>query len=115
MKIAMIFYLLLCTALLGAEDAQPPALTPSERAIVEAHMREARANFATACINLNRDIQEKKITVYSVESSVKSSITNIADFRVQTLYHPELSVNYDQVSGSYMSHYNSCLLDFALT
>jgi hypothetical protein len=106
-------YLLLTAASLRAQDTQP-ARTPMEKAMVEAHMKEASANFATACINLNRDIQEKRLTIYSVETAAKSCVTNLSDFTVQTIYHPELSQNYEKVSGSYMAHYNSCLLDFAL-
>jgi hypothetical protein len=114
MKMAMILYLSLCTDLLGAEGAQPPTLTPMERAMAEWRTKEGSANFAAACINLNRDVQEKRITIYSVVPTAKSSTTNIADFSVQTIYHHELSRYYDEVSGSYIQHYNGCVLDFAL-
>jgi len=103
----------LSTSILAAEDIEQ-ARTPLEKAMVEAHMKEAQANFATACISLNRDVQQKRIVVYSVVSSTKSGVTNLSGFSVQTIYHPELSANYQKVSGSYMAHYNSCLLDFAL-
>jgi len=82
--------------------------------MVDREMKAASSDFAAACINLTRDVQDKRLTVYAVVSTVETGVTNEAGFSIRVTYHPELAKNYESNLGSYQRHYNGCLLDFAL-
>ena len=116
----VLIYLFLSCAIASAQNTNSPGfvpvekLSPIEKAMVEREMKAASSDFAAACINLARDVQEKRLTVYSVVSTAKTSITNEAGFKIQVIYHSGLAENYEDNLGSYQRHYNSCLLDFAL-
>ncbi len=82
--------------------------------LLDREMSAASSDFAAACINLTRDIHDKRLTVYAVVSTAKAGVTNVAGFSIRVTYHRELEKNYSGSSGSYQQHYNGCLLDFAL-
>jgi hypothetical protein len=89
-------------------------LSPTEKAMVDREMKAASSDFAAACINLSRDVQDKRLTVYAVVSTINTGVTNEAGFKIQVIYHTGLAENYVRNLGSYQRHYNSCLLYFAL-
>src|SRR6478609_7780225 len=89
-------------------------LSPTEKAMVNREMKAASSDFAAACINLTRDVQDKRLTIYAVVSTIKAGFTNEVGFKIQVIYHTELAENYERNLGSYQRHYNGCLLDFAL-
>ena len=82
-----------------------------EKYTIEREMKAASSDFAIACINLTRDVADKRLTVYSV-GSIKRAITNESGFNIQVIYHKELAQNYEPGLGTYQAHYNACLLDF---
>jgi len=88
--------------------------SPIEKALVDRQSKTASSDFAAACINLTRDVQDKRLTVYAVVSTAKTGVTNEAGFTIRVTYHRELAENYAGSAGSFQQHYNSCLLDFAL-
>jgi hypothetical protein len=120
MRTLIFVCLLVCCAIAPAQNTNSPdfipveKFSPIEKAMVEREMKAASSDFAAACINLARDVQDKRLTVYSVVSTIQTGITNESGFKIQVIYHSALAVNYEDNLGSYQRHYNSCLLDFAL-
>jgi len=120
MHTRIFIFLFFCAAAALAQNTNAPdfipveKFTPVEKALVSQMDRDASADFATACVNLARDVQDRRLTVYAVVPTTTSVITNEAGFTLQVIYHPELAKYYAPVSGSYLVHYNICLLDFAL-
>ena len=112
--------LLLCCAIASAQNTNPPGFvpvekfSPIEKALVDQQMKTASSDFTAACINLTRDVQEKRLTVYAVVSKAQTGVSNESGFSIRVTYHPDLEKNYAGSSGSFQQHYNSCLLDFAL-
>ena len=84
------------------------------KTLLDQGMKTASSDFAAACINLTRDVQDKRLTVYAVVATAKTGVTNEAGFTIRVTYHPELEENYKGSAGSFIQHYNGCLLDFAL-
>ncbi len=112
--------LLLGCAIALAQDTNSPGfvpiakLSPFEKTLIDRETKAAGADFAAACINLTRDVQDKRLTVYAVVSTAQTGITNEAGFSIRVTYHRELEENYVWLQGTYQQHYNGCLLDFAL-
>jgi hypothetical protein len=84
------------------------------KTMVDRGNKTASSDFAAACINLARDVQDKRLTVYAVVSTAKTGTTNEAGFSIRVIYHSELEENFAGSAGSYVQHYNANLLDFAL-
>lgn len=94
-----------------SQTNEQPAIV---KTLLDQGMKTASSDFAAACINLTRDVQDKRLTVYSVVGVIKTAVTNMAGFTIRVTYHAELEENYKGSAGSFIQHYNGCLLDFAL-
>lgn len=95
----------------GEETNEPPAIV---KPLLDQAMKSARSDFAAACINLARDVRDKRLKVYSVVCTATSGVTNEGGFTIEVIYHRELAENYVVPGGCYQRHSNGCLLDFAL-
>jgi len=99
-------------AIAVAQNAQPPARTPTETAILEHFQKEARANFATACIDVAREVARKHLTIYAVVRT-QSATTKEDGYEIEVIYHPELAKEHTETSGAYHHHHNHLVLTFA--
>ena len=88
--------------------AENPALKP----ILDQMQREARANFEAACMDVTREVAEKRVKIYAV---ARPNLTKVKQdgFEIEVLYHPELAKEHVEVSGAYHNHHNHLVLTFA--
>jgi hypothetical protein len=73
----------------------------------------ASANFVTACINVTREVQQKRIRLYAISSSAKTGTFKEGDFTIQVIYNEELADMDTKVAGAYYQHNNHLILSFA--
>lgn len=112
MRTRTVIIALCCFALsLRSQTNEQPALV---KTLLDQEMKAARSDFAAACLSLTRDVQDKRLTVYAVVSTAKTGVTNEAGFTIRVTHHRELEENYAGSDGSFINHYNGCLLDFSL-
>ena len=104
--------LVMGSAVTGAQDAQPPARTPNETALLEHFQQEARANFVTACVDVTREVAHKRLTIYAVVRT-KSATTKQDGYEIEVIYYPELAKEHTETSGAYHHHHNHLVLTFA--
>jgi hypothetical protein len=103
----------------SAQTTDSPDFVPVEKfkafqkQMVEREMKAASSDFAVACINLSRDVKEKRLTVYSLVPNNRGT-TNESGFKIQVIYDKSIAENHVDGMGTYQAHYNGCLLDFAL-
>ena len=97
--------------------AQPKEQTPDITAITDELIKKANAtasaNFTAACLNLARDVRDKRLKIYSVVSKAKNGISKENGYTIEVIYHRKLAETYVAAAGSYQQQYNQCLLDFA--
>ena len=112
MRTLTVIIALCCFALSGrSQTNEPPAIV---KTLLDQGTKTASSDFAAACINLTRDVQDKRLSVYAVVSTAKTGVTNEAGFTIRVTYHRELEENNAGSGGSFIQHYNGCVLDFAL-
>jgi len=63
-----------------SETNEQPAIV---RTLLEQGQQTVQSDLTTACINLTRDVQDKRLTVYAVVSTAKAGVTNQADFTIR--------------------------------
>ena len=112
MRTLIVIFAVSCFAL--STRSQTNEQPDAAKALLDQSNKTASSDFAAACIVLNRDVQDKQLTVYAVVSTAKTGVSNEAGFTIRVTYHPELEENYAGSAGSFIQHYNGCLLDFAL-
>ena len=79
---------------------------------LEHFQKEARVNFATACIDVAREVARKHLTIYAVVRT-QSATTKEDGYEIEVIYHPELAKEHTETSGAYHHHHNHLVLTFA--
>src|SRR5688500_7540874 len=80
--------------------------------MVEREMKAASSDFAVACINLSRDVKEKRLTVYSLVPNNRGN-TNESGFKIQAHYGKRKAQNHVAGMGAYQAHSDRCRAPFA--
>jgi hypothetical protein len=111
MKISLL--ILIVWSALGNNSVAQTNATAFIQHLIDQSNRTASANFTAACINLVRDVSDRRLTIYSVVGDVPGGVLDIGGFKVEIIYHRDLEKTYPKTAGSYIQHYNGCLLDFA--
>ena len=72
----------------------------------------AQANFDAACINVIRQVDARRITLFAVVS-VDPSIEEINGYRIEVVSNPDIIRNHRKFAGAYHNHHNGVVLNFA--
>ena len=72
----------------------------------------ASATFASACINVTRDVRDKRLKIFSV-SKAKAGLYKKHGFKVEVIWNEEIADLDPKVSGAYHHHNNEVILTFA--
>jgi hypothetical protein len=114
MKTRRIIFALCCLALQPTIYADDEATLKKTIATeVEMMNSSASANFATAYINVTREVRDKKIRIYAVSSDAKTGIFKEGDFTVEVIYNEELAEANSKATGAYYQHNNNLILCYA--
>jgi hypothetical protein len=70
------------------------------------------ANFDAACINVIRQVDAKRITMFAAVS-VDPSVKEIGGFQIEVVSDPDIIKNHRKFSGAYHNHHNGLVLNFA--
>lgn len=73
----------------------------------------ATANFAAACINVTREVGDKKIRIYAVSPKAKTGSFKEGKFTIEVIYNHELTEADSKASGAYYQDNNNLILSFA--
>ena len=74
--------------------------------------RTGAANFDAACINVIRQVDTRRITMFAVVS-VDPSIKEINGYRIEVVSNPDIIRNHRKFEGAYHNHHNGMVLTFA--
>jgi hypothetical protein len=95
----------------AAEDR--PVFHESPARLVECIESSARANFATACVNVTRDALQKRLRIYATSPAAKVGKFKADGCEVELIYNPEIAIESKTAAGPYYQHHNHLVLKFA--
>jgi hypothetical protein len=70
------------------------------------------ADFHAACINVVRQVDAKRITMFAVVS-VDPSVKEIGGYQIEVVSNPDIIKNHGKQNGTYYNHHNGLVLNFA--
>src|SRR5690348_2790840 len=114
MNTRILICLILCAVSAFSRDPMLLADNPALKPILDQMQREARANFEAACLDVTREVAEKRVKIYAI---TRPNLTKVKQdgFEIEILYHSELAKEHAEVSGAYHNHHNHLVLTFAAT
>jgi hypothetical protein len=71
-----------------------------------------KADFAAACLDVIRQVDAKRITMYAVVPAA-SGTTDVGGYRVEVVSNPDIIAGHRKWSGTYHNHHNGVVLTFA--
>src|SRR5260370_27420196 len=73
----------------------------------------ARADFEAACINVTRQVKQKRLLIFATIPTKKRGTLKDGDFEIEVYYNRDLAKEKSTASGAYFDHHNSKILTFA--
>jgi hypothetical protein len=81
--------------------------------LIDSSNSSARADFEAACINVTRQVKQKRLLIFATLPAKKGRAIKEGDFEVEVYYNPDLAKEKSTASGAYLQHHNSKILTFA--
>ena len=104
--------LVMLTSFVYGSDERP-ILKETPARLVACVESTARANYVAACVNVTRDVLQKRLKIYAVSLEAKTGKFKEGDFEIEVIYNAELAIEAKTAAGAYHEHNNHMVMAFA--
>ncbi len=98
-------------------SAEPPTVDTKKDAFIsdlKGFLSETgKADFHAACLNVTRDAQAKRLRIFGMHAASRSELLEAHSYKLDIIYHPDLSLRWKKTMGAYYEHNNHLVLNFA--